>query len=278
MQLAVVGVDGSEHSRRALEWAAGEARLRDWPLHLVHALPFDHARRSAGHDPHVADAEVRLRDLAAHARLVGGSRLEVSTEVADGLPTKVLVEQSRHCSLVVLGSRGLGAFERMLLGSTAVEVTARAGCPVAVIPATDLVSARETIVVGVDAAAGSEPALRFAFERADDVGAAIAAVHVWDTSTTGPAYAPIHGPDGARADAERLLADALTQWRRRHPHVEVEARAVQGEVVAELTEASRRAEVVVVGAHGRSAVAGTMVGSVSQGLLRAAVGPVVVAR
>jgi nucleotide-binding universal stress UspA family protein len=63
----VVGVDGSEHSRRALEWAAAEARLRGAPLHVLHAFPFD-VPRSAGPNPYVAAATQALGDVAAQAR------------------------------------------------------------------------------------------------------------------------------------------------------------------------------------------------------------------
>jgi nucleotide-binding universal stress UspA family protein len=279
----VVGVDGSEHSRRALEWAAAEALLRSAPLHLVHAFPFD-VPRAAGPDPYVEDATQRLRDVAAQARRFDDQPLTVSADVVDGLPSRVLVDESRQCALLVMGSRGHGGFARLLLGSTAVEVTAHAACPVAVIPAGGEVSSRSgDVVVGVDESEGSERALEFAFGRAAQRHARLVAVHVWHLPTAYGTYGRAEllrtDPDRVEAEAPALLSRALRPWQERYPQVAVTRRAVMGQAVAELAEASRtQGEVVVVGARGRSVLAGTVLGSVSQGLLHHAAGPVVIVR
>jgi nucleotide-binding universal stress UspA family protein len=278
-----VGVDGSEHSRRALEWAAAEARLRGAPLHVLHAFPFD-VPRSAGPDPYVATATQNLRDVAAHARQLDDKRLTVSTAVVDGLPSKVLVEESRRCALLVIGSRGHGGFERLLLGSTAVDVTANAACPVTVIPAgEDMVGRPGDVVVGVDDSAGSQRALEFAFGRAAQRRARLTAVHVWQLPTVYGAYGSPEllqtDPDRVEGEASALLSRALEPWQAGYPQVPVTSHVVRGQVVAALVEASRtRGEVVVVGARGRSVLAGTILGSVSQALLRHAACPVVITR
>jgi nucleotide-binding universal stress UspA family protein len=282
----VVGVDGSEHSRRALQWAAAEARLRSVPLHVVHAFPFD-VPRSAGPDPYVAVATQSLRDVAAQARQLDDRPLTVSAAVVDGLPSKVLVEESRRCALLVIGSRGHGGFSRLLLGSTAVDVTANAACPVTVIPTVpagaDVLSRPGDVVVGVDDSAGSEAALEFAFSRAAQRLARLTAVHVWHLPTAYGAYGSAEllrtDPDRVEAEASALLHRALAPWQERYPRVVVTGHVVRGQVVDALVEASRtQGEIVVVGARGRSVLAGTILGSVSQGLLHHAAGPVVIAR
>ncbi|MFG1812227.1 universal stress protein [Kribbella sp. NPDC049174] len=264
----VVGVDGSEHSRRALEWAAGEARLRGAVLHIVHALPFG-LSPSGGPDLHVDAATRSLTELAAVARSLDSRPLTVTNDVVDGLPVKMLVEVSRHSALVVLGSRGQGGFANLLLGSTAVEVSARAASPVVVVPpGADVLNRSGDVMVGVDGS-HDEPALEFAFSRASQRWARLVAIHVWDL------------PDGERAEEESdaLLARTLTPWQDRFPDVIVETRSIRGQVVAALVAASAaHGEVIVVGGRGRSVLAGALLGSVSQGLLRHAAVPVVIAR
>jgi nucleotide-binding universal stress UspA family protein len=211
----------------------------------------------------------------------------VSTAVVDRLPSKVLAEESRRRALLVIGSRGHGGFSRLLLGSTAVDVTANAACPVTVIPAPaagDAGSSRSgDVVVGVDDSAGSERALEFAFSRAAQRLARLAAVHVWHLPTVYGAYGGaellLTDPDRVEAEASALLSRALGPWQERYPQVEVTSQVIRGHVVDALVEASRtQGEVVVVGARGRSVLAGTILGSLSQGLLHHAAGPVVIVR
>jgi nucleotide-binding universal stress UspA family protein len=260
----VVGADGSDNSRRAVQWAAAEAQLRRAELRIVHALPFG-VPRSGAPDPHLEAATRDLADLAAHARRAGSQVLLVTTDVADGVPVKVLIEESRNCALLVMGSRGQGGLTNLLLGSTAVEVTARAACPVVVIPRdTEVEHGSGAVVVGVDGSPGCEPALEFAFARADQRKARLVAVHVHQAVDAG--------------ESKALLADATAPWEDRFPEVIVERRSFPGQVVTELAAASREAEVVVVGGTGRSVVAGVFLGSTGQGLLRHAVVPIVIAR
>lgn len=279
----VVGVDGSEHSLRALEWAANEARNRGAPLRIVHAFPHEFLEAGSA-DPYVGQAAQSVQGLVAEIQQVDSRPLSVSTEVVDGVPAKVLVEESRHCALLVMGSRGHGGFARLLLGSTAVDVTAHAASPVAVIPASGDVSSRTgDVVVGVDASAACERAMEFAFARASERQARLVAMHVWHLPT---AYGASAGAELLRTDTERLqaeaqalLTNALAPWKDRYPDVAVDGRVIKGQIVSELAKASgTEGEVVVVGARGRSVLAGTVVGSVSQGLLHHAAGPVVVVR
>lgn len=274
----VVGVDESEHSRLALEWAADEARSRASALRIVHAVPIG-ISRSGRPEPHVDAAARSLADLAAVARGFEGPALTVTTEVVDGLPATVLVEESRSCALLVLGSRGHGGFASVVLGSTAVEVTARADCPVVVVPpATDVRGRFGAVMVGVSSSPGDEPALEFAFARAAQRRSRLVAVQVRDLPTASGGQAALDA-DHSEAHSAELLERAVAPWQLRFPEVAVDRSSVRGEVVAELAAASGTdTEVVVVGARGRSAVAGVLLGSVSQGLLRHAVVPVVIAR
>ncbi|HET7329061.1 MAG TPA: universal stress protein [Nocardioidaceae bacterium] len=280
----VVGVDGSGPGRRALVWATGEAVQRDAPLHIVHAFPFD-LMVAPEDDPHVRLASQQLLDVAAHARQLAGEAVEVSSALVDGLPARSLTEESRRCALLVLGTRGHGGFANLLLGSTSVHVTTHAACPVVVVPdrETPEQDVPRPVVVGVDASACSERALEFAFDRATTRGSSVHAVQVWQAPTAYGSYAGVHvlddDADRLEQEAATMLAAAVGPLRERYPRVGVEERVVRGHTVAELAGLSGdAADVVVVGSRGRAALAGMVLGSVSQGLLRHAAGPVVVVR
>ncbi|ASW54407.1 universal stress protein [Plantactinospora sp. KBS50] len=130
----LVGVDGSEHSLRALDFAAGRATARGLRLSVVRALPApedwpaDPADRDAG--AVVARAQAALDDLVHRSSAAG---LEVSTEVVLGSAAEALIQRSRDAALVVVGSRGRGGFTGLLLGSVSQQLLQHAHCPIAVV-------------------------------------------------------------------------------------------------------------------------------------------------
>jgi nucleotide-binding universal stress UspA family protein len=132
----VVGVDGSVTAQRALEWAVEEARLRQAVLEVVHAWS----------PPALAVPTMALDygifDDAAHA-IVSEALGRVDTSglpgpvlrvIKVGTGGRVLVEQAEGADLVVVGSRGLGGFKGLLLGSVSHQVAHHAACPVVVLP------------------------------------------------------------------------------------------------------------------------------------------------
>jgi len=133
----VVGVDSSKTSLKALRWALDEAKLRGSRLELVHAFPRPElvgmtmvVTLPSDDELREASAQVLKESLEA----VGGpGDAEVSTHVGAGGPASVLVETAKDADLLVIGSRGLGGFRGMLLGSVTQQVIAHAPCPVVVI-------------------------------------------------------------------------------------------------------------------------------------------------
>ncbi|HAM21091.1 MAG TPA: universal stress protein UspA [Actinobacteria bacterium] len=144
----VVGVDGSADSDRALKWAANQAQLVGSRLHVVHAWepPYAAPDSLAGTMPFLADDQ---GELAKHAQKIlsdsiarcvpDGSDLTVTSEVLEGYPSAMLTEVASgdHAELLVIGTRGLGGFSSMLLGSVAHQCLHHAVCPVAVIRPSD---------------------------------------------------------------------------------------------------------------------------------------------
>jgi nucleotide-binding universal stress UspA family protein len=132
----VVGVDGSDGGRRALQWAVHEADARGAVVQAVIAWRWDlvdlppHA--STHPDDERARAEQTLRDEIAS--LGGRYLVTVSAEVVEGLAADVLSGAARDADLLVLGSHGHGQVWHSVLGSVSEECVRKATCPVVVIP------------------------------------------------------------------------------------------------------------------------------------------------
>jgi nucleotide-binding universal stress UspA family protein len=137
--LVVVGVDGSRESEAALRFAADEARLRGAVLRIVCAwTPSDagymgevFAPTPDAFDQAERHAEAVLRE--ALERLHGES-LEIEAIAEEGGPTAVLLGQAADAALLVVGSRGLGAAKRLVLGSVSHEIAHQARCPITIVP------------------------------------------------------------------------------------------------------------------------------------------------
>lgn len=140
----VVGVDGSGHSVRALEWAAQEAALREVPLTVITVhqpvvgywgtavdYPQDHALSVR------IRAAVREQAEKVIGGLAGNTPPRVSVDTVFGYPAAELLAAAREADLLVVGSRGVGGFARLVMGSVSSQVAQHAHCPVVVVPAAD---------------------------------------------------------------------------------------------------------------------------------------------
>lgn len=140
----LVGIDGSDHSRRALEWAVNEAAVRNAPLTVITVNQA--VAGSWGRGPVEYPGDV---DRSSHAREAAqkqtdsviesaGSRPpSVSVEAVTGFPVEELVRASAGKDMIVVSSRGAGGFKRLRMGSVANQLTHHAHCPVVVIPVGD---------------------------------------------------------------------------------------------------------------------------------------------
>jgi|SRR5271155_612369 len=131
----VVGTDGSEGGDRALKWAAGEARRSEAVLHIVVAWSIS---MSAGFSFTVEMDEVQRASDDTLERSISWVRknepdVEVRGEVSQDAPALALVDASAGADLLVVGSRGLGGFRGLLLGSVSQHCAHHAHCPVAII-------------------------------------------------------------------------------------------------------------------------------------------------
>ncbi|MBL3664723.1 universal stress protein [Streptomyces sp. M2CJ-2] len=287
-RLVVVGVDGSASSLAAVGAAAEEARRRKAELRVVHAFLWPAMHVPLGPSP-LGPPEGGLRsavdrlvtEAVEHARSVAPD-VDVSHTVVTGEPLTVLEAQSASAELVVVGSRGMGGFVGLLVGSTAVHLAAHGRCPVLVVREPG--AADGPVVLGVDGSPAGAKAIDFAFAEASLRGAELVALHSW-TTWNAPAPTPQDGkapyasePGDLEAGEERLLSEALAGHQERYPGVKVRHELVHGGTREALIEASRTARLLVVGARGRGGFTGLLLGSVSQAMLHHAHCPVAVVR
>ena len=136
--LVVVGVDGSEAAREALRVAVEEARYRGARLQIVAAWSIPVMMYAGGSVPGVDPgtferaAELEAADAVEEAHRLA-PELDVVGDVSNESPAPALIHAGAHADLLVVGSRGLGGFERLLLGSVSQQVATHAACPVLVV-------------------------------------------------------------------------------------------------------------------------------------------------
>jgi nucleotide-binding universal stress UspA family protein len=277
----VVGIDGSSSAVDAARWAAQEAARRTAPVYLVSAFGWS-GHRHLG-DPGLGryresllqDSWKTVADAARHV----AEGVEISELTLDGFPVPLLVTESRTAGLLVIGDRGLGGFTSLLIGSVAIRLAAQAECPVVVVRGEDP-SDTGPVVVGVDGSPISEAALEFAFDAADSRGVPLIAVHVWNDYAVAFAVTEPVEWDSVEAEESRLLAERLAGWNEKYPDVEVRRVIVSDGPAHALIEqaTASKAQLVVVGSHGRGSAAGLVLGSVSHALLHHSPCPVAVVR
>jgi nucleotide-binding universal stress UspA family protein len=137
----VVGIDGSTNAKAALEWAMEEARRRDASVVAVHAWQFPSVALTecggAAMPVLTMDDVEKASEAMARATIdeVTGDAItpRISLIVRQGKAAQVLVDEAKDAELLVVGSRGLGGYRAMLLGSVSTNVVQRAACPVVVI-------------------------------------------------------------------------------------------------------------------------------------------------
>ncbi|MFJ8780619.1 MULTISPECIES: universal stress protein [unclassified Streptomyces] len=280
----VVGVDGSESALRAVDWAADEAALRGLPLRLVYASLWERYEGSRpAEDLDRPSEEERVEDVvAAAARRAArhGADVKISTEVLPEEPEYTLVRESREAALLVTGTRGRGGLAGALLGSVSLTVAGHAHCPVIVVRGDpdDAVPPGQhgRVVVGVGDTPAAPETMRFAFEEARRRGAVLDAVRAWRC----PAHETTDHPQLAGEPArlhEQHAVDALEAALKEAPDdVVVRRRTLEGHARTVLVEASRDADLLIVGARRRPRHFGLQLGRVAHGVLHHSDCPVAV--
>ncbi|MEO6317153.1 MAG: universal stress protein [Acidimicrobiales bacterium] len=283
MGTITVGVDRSVGAVAALHWAAREAELRSWTVTAVLAWGFfdqQHSVVGRQFDPSYGETDA----LAALDEIVDGARgteptVPVFRRVVYGQAGPVLTEASASSDLLVVGTRGLGAFRSLLLGSVSQACLHHASCAVAIVGApVDPSPATGRVVVGIDGSAASRRALGWALDEARLRHAPVDVVHAWPSpySYAYPYAAPIIDPEIYRKAAEEVLDDALEAQDLTGLPGPITRITAEGGPARIILERSVGADLVVVGGRGLGGFTGLLIGSVTHQVAHHSRCPVVV--
>ncbi len=288
----LVGVDGSAAALAAVRWAAHDAALRNVPLTLVHVVNapvpgWSQVPAPAGFRQW---QEKRAREFIKSAIKVAeegtGERgpVQIDSKVFYSATVPTLVGLSKEAEMVVVGYRGHGGvLVRNFLGSVSSGLVYHAHCPVAVIHDEEPLGAnvaRAPVLVGIDGSPASEAATEIAFDEASRRGVRLMALHAWTDLRVSDfkEWFPNFNWDAQLATEEETLAERLAGWHDRYPDVAILRRIEIGDPASPLIEASKLAQLLVVGSHGRGGFAGMLLGSVGAAVVNRASIPVIVAR
>ncbi|MFB6850201.1 universal stress protein [Streptomyces sp. NPDC056373] len=285
----LAGIDGSECAAAAAGWAAREAALRGVPLRLLRVAPRLSGPTAAGpalERLHLMGARVLQRtveDLAARH-----PDLEVTGGQADEPPTVALLRAARDAGLLVVGTRGTGGFQDLVVGSVALRTAAAAPCPVVLVPrptstfadSTAAPRGTGTIVLGFDAHRPAGEAADFAFSTADARTARLRVVQAWalPAESVSPRSFVVTEEDRATWEDQEVLglSDALRAWQEKYPRVTVSTDLMLLHAAEALLNASRRADLLVVGRRTDTRAAEGRLGPVAHAVLHHARCPVAV--
>lgn len=280
----VVGVDGSESSLQAVDWAADEAGRHEAPLRVVYGSLWE---RYEGVRPSVRTERPAEQVMAEHiaasceerARL-RNPELKVTSDVSPSDGATALLREGPEALALVTGSRGRGELAGLLLGSVSLAVAGRAVCPVIVVRGSERNVQGRTgrVVLGVGDPRESSAAIRFALREAVVRNSELCAVLAWQHPRHQTADHPLMAGEAPQAHEERaaaVLSDAL------HGADEggaprVRRQITEGPARKILLEASAEADLLVVGAPRRHGSFGLQLGRVAHTLLHHSDCPVAV--
>jgi nucleotide-binding universal stress UspA family protein len=272
-----VGTDGSANAATALRWAAEEADRHRAELEVVAAAGCEHQRPGVGAERSEPD-DRRDGARAALATWVDealGQGAAVRQRVVRDTPVRALLDVGDDADLLVVGARGTGGIEGLLLGSVGERLVRLATRPVAVVRAAAPVAGGRD-VVGVDGSTRSLRALRWGAAEARTRHADLHVVHAWRLPaiaappgmTVLPDWVALAASGGAILDA--ALDDPALAGVRAHRY------AINGPAAPALLERAAGAGLVVAGTRGLGRVTAAFLGSVTRQLLHHAPCPVVV--
>ncbi|AJF63186.1 universal stress protein [Streptomyces vietnamensis] len=273
----VVGVDGSPSARTAVMWAAHEAVLRGSTLCLVHATDVEAASRflSPAEADRAEQAGRELLDRTAETVAARHPGLVTVTELGGGSAVETLRGAAALSGTIVVGHRGRGGFSSLLLGSVGLELAAGATTPV--------------VVVRGAAEPAEADAVLAAVRDEDDVGCARAAareallrkvplrlLHVWGTDPYAGVRGVLHSGTAGNARAHvRASVEVADRIRKEFPDLALDAEGEKSRSVpGALVEASRRADLLVVGGRRAPGYLGPTLGRTTLSLLQHAHCPV----
>jgi nucleotide-binding universal stress UspA family protein len=269
----VVGVDGSAPAGHALRWAIEEARLRQARCQVIEAWSptIDMPEISAGQRVLSALVDDALGEFEGTP--------PADVDVRRGNPVDILARAAEQADLLVVGSRGRGAFKSHLLGSVSAALVQRGTGPTVVVPPDAANGVRHSrVVVGVDGSDQGIRAVEWARAEAALRHAELLVIHAWHLPVAaGSVYTPTAVvPFEECAEAAQAILDRAVSHGPAGADVVVVAQLIEGRAEHELVKAAAHADLLVVGSRGHSALAAAVLGSTSRSCVHHAPCPVAI--
>ncbi|MHC5704613.1 universal stress protein [Streptomyces sp. PKU-MA01144] len=275
-----VGVDGSDGSLAAADWAADEAALRGAPLRLVYATQWIPHQPQAVRMTHEERAEEAGDVLGAMEERVRTRRpeLTLAAEEVEDAPTRVLLDAGAQADVLVVGTHGLSGIGGFMVGSVGQEVVADAKQPVVLVRPDYREDAhgthgRNKVVLGLDIADPADEVLEFAFDYAARRGVPLHVLHSWHAPFLHRHRVAAETDSGPQAEIASALAQAVRPFRDKYPAVDVSEESAIGRPADRLVEEAADARLVVLGRHRGH---GSHIGSTTHALIHHAACPVAV--
>jgi nucleotide-binding universal stress UspA family protein len=266
VERVIVAVDGGPASRAALDWSLARADTVSVHLELTTVVDLGWSPVRNPDDDFQPAYERALADAAAYAE-ASGAEVKTTSIVRRGSPVDELVRASAGADLLVVGTNKTGVLVGAVHGTLPLRLAAHAGCPVAVIPA-GWSAGGTSIVVGVEDDATLDAPLAAAAFEAEAHDLPLVLVHAWSIPATLGADFGATVPFEALVEAHNdILSRAMDTVTAAHPGLTVTSQLTQGAAAPALVAAAESAAILVVGTHGRGAVAGLILGSVSHDVL-----------
>lgn len=280
----VVGIDGTEDGLRAVDYAAVEAQTTSSHLLLIHVVaptPTSMPLPASSEDVLRRAGERAVETAQARALSGGMAPTDVRVRIVSGPVTSTLISATKRAHLMVLGRRGLSGLDRVFAGSSSTSVSARAACPVVVVPhAWSLGRPYAQVVVGVDGSARSLPALALAVAEAGSRSAQLIVVHAWQPPI--PYYVDAAEMqdlvDSCRQSAELAVSETLAGWSEQYPDITIMKVLETRHPVEALVAHSAQADLVVIGTRGGGGIPGLALGSVARAVVAGSCSPVLLVR
>jgi len=275
VERVIVAVDGGPASRAALDWALARATAVPLQLELTTVVELGWAPVNAAGDDFQPAYERALAEATAYAghRYPG---VKTTSIVRRGVPVDELVRASIDADLLVIGTNKTGVLVGAVHGTLPLRLAAHAACAVAVVPA-GWTPGGTSVVVGVEDDITVDAPLAAGAAEADAQDLPVVLVHAWSIPATLGVDFGASVPFDALVEAHtEILTRAVDTVRSSHPALTVTGQLMQGAAAPALVAAAGSAAVLVVGTHGRGAVAGLILGSVSHDVLLNMPCPVIV--
>lgn len=267
----IIGVDGSQHSRAAIDWGLKRAAQSGARVELLYVADDSFLSESVAFLSEAQQASEQMLELEIEYARAAGYTGTISGTALVGHPIAEIEEASRNVDLVILGAHSGSKFAGSFFGTRAVKIAAVAHCPVAVVPLEVQGTPQPSVVVGIDGSEAAQKAIAFAAEEASFRGVPLVAVYAWMPPLT-PGLEYLWSEElveSQRAAAEEAIAIGTAGLAGRYPDLEIQRKIVQAPPVSALLQAAEQADTIVVGSRGRGGLSRLLLGSVSHGVLQA---------